>query len=309
MDRPFLQTPEWLAFQQHLGRTSWRLDDGFASATIIRHDVRFGQHYLAIPYGPELNLDAPTNGLRNSVLKLGRELYTLGKEQGSMFVKLEPMHDMVPELMIREGVRLYPSGRSMQPRATMVMDLAQSEDELTNHLHHKHRYNIALAERKGVSVQESRDAEAFWTMLQKTSEHDDFRTHGKLYYKKLLNFFTPTSSGASGLTTRLYFAYHGGQPIAGVIILEHGKTAYYLHGASDRTQRALMGPHLLHWTLIKQYKAAGFSWYDFWGVDAAKWPGVTRFKLGFGGRVIEYPGSFDLVLKPFWYWLYKMLPR
>jgi lipid II:glycine glycyltransferase (peptidoglycan interpeptide bridge formation enzyme) len=304
MDRPFLQTPEWLAFQKSLGRKVWRLDDGFIKANIIRHDVRLGPNWLYIPYGPELNLELAKEGLRNEITHFAAFLRGLAKQQGSMFVKIEPTHDMVIELLYRNGVRLKKSPHAVQPMHTVVMDLTLTEDQLLDGLHHKHRYNINLAERKGVTVDESDDVEAFTKMLEGTSAKGDFRAHPKLYYKKLMNFF------ASGPTrTRLFFAYHGGAPIAGVLMLEQGKTVYYLHGASDNEQRALMAPHLLHWTLMKRYKAQGFKWYDFWGVDARRWPGVTRFKFGFGGKLVEYPGSFDLVRKPFLRWAYNHLPR
>lgn len=305
MDRPFLQTPEWLAFQRSLGRATWRLSDGFLTANIIRHDVRMGQNFLSIPYGPELNFDQQDHGLRNQVWKFVRDVRALARTEGSMFIRLEPMHDMVVELLVRNGLKLKRSKTSLQPHRTLVMDLSRSDDELLNSLHHKHRYNINLAQRKGVTIGASDDVDTFWKLLQQTAEHDDFRTHGQMYYRKLMNFF----SGTGALKTKLYLAYHGGQPIAGAIILEHRGTAYYLHGASSREHRALMSPHLLHWSLIQQYKKSGFSWYDFWGIDADTYPGVTRFKLGFGGQVIEYPGAFDLVLKPFWRWLYKVAPR
>lgn len=304
MDRPFLQTPEWLAFQKSLGRKVWRLDDGFIKANIIRHDVRMGQNWLYIPYGPELNLEMAKDGLRNEVSHFAAFLRGLAHREGSMFVKIEPTHDMVVELLYRNGLKLKKSPHAVQPMHTTVMDLTQTEDQLLDKLHHKHRYNINLSERKGVTVDETDDVEAFWKMLKETSGRDDFRPHPMLYYKKLMNFF---ADGA--VRVRLFFAYQGGRPIAGVMMLEHGSTVTYLHGASDREHRALMAPHLLHWSLIKQYKAKGFKWYDFWGVDSARWPGVTRFKLGFGGRLIEYPGSFDLTLKRFWRWLYNHAPR
>lgn len=297
MDRPFLQTPEWLAFQRSLGRKTWRINDGFLNANIIRYDVRLGQNYLSIPYGPELNLDQTDAGLRNQVWRFVRDLRGLAHAEKSMFIRLEPMHDMVPELLIRTGMHLKPSRRTLQPRATVIMDLEKTPDQLLDALHHKHRYNISLAERKGVTISESHDIDTFWRLLQHTAEHDDFRTHDHLYYRKLLNTFP---------NAKLFMAYVGGTPIAGALVLEHAHTAYYLHGALDREHRSLMAPHLLHWTLINRYREAGFHWYDFWGVDSEKYPGVTRFKLGFGGQRVEYPGAFDLVLKPFWHWLYTL---
>jgi peptidoglycan pentaglycine glycine transferase (the first glycine) len=306
MDRPFLQTPEWLAFQKSLGRKVWRLDDGFIKANIIRHDVRFGQNWLYIPYGPELNLEHAREGLRNEISHFTQHVRDLARREGSMFVKIEPTHDMVIELLYRNGMKLKKSSRHIQPMRTVVLDLTQTEEELSDKLHHKHRYNMGLAERKGVTVQETTDAERFWKLLKSTAEHDGFRTHDMLYYKKLLNFF---NGHMSGPRARLFFAYYGGKPVSGVLMLEHGKTVYYLHGATDRQYRSLMAPHLLHWYLIRHYKKLGYKWYDFWGIDAAKWPGVTRFKLGFGAQQIEYPGSFDLVFRPFWRWLYHKVPR
>lgn len=303
MDRPFLQTPEWLAFQKSLGRTVWRLDDGFIKANIIRHDVRFGQNFLYVPYGPELNLDLSADGLRNEIRHFTAFLKGLARQQGSMFVKLEPTHDMVVELFIRNGMHLRKSKRHLQPMFTVVADLTHTEDQLLDALHHKHRYNINLAERKGVTVEESHDGTAFWKMLERTAERDLFRTHGAHYYQKLLTAF---ASPEGELRTRLFFAYRGGTPVAGVLMMEHGSTVSYLHGASDRDHRALMAPHLLHWTLMRRYKERGFKWYDFWGIDAQKWPGVTRFKLGFGAKLVEYPGSFDYVARPFWTWAYNL---
>ena len=306
MDRPFLQTPEWLAFQKSLGRKVWRLDDGFIKANIIRHDVRLGQNFLYIPYGPELNLDLAKDGLQNEVHHFTAFLRGLAKMENSMFVKLEPMHDVVVELLYRNGAHLKKSVRHVQPMFTSVIDLSQTEDQMTDAMHHKHRYNIGLAERKGLTVEESKDVDAFWHLLERTARTDAFRPHPRTYYAKLMNAFTDRNGE---LRTKLYFAYQGGKPIAGVLMMEHGATVHYLHGASDRDLRALMAPHLLHWELIKRYKTAGFSSYDFWGIDSVKWPGVTRFKLGFGGRRVEYPGSFDLVRRPFWRWLYNRVHR
>ena len=66
-----------------------------------------------------------------------------------------------------------------------------------------------------------------------------------------------------------------------------------------------MAPYFLHWELIKIAGCEDMDEYDLWGIDEKRWPGVTRFKRGFGGKEVQYIGSFDLVFKPVWYWAYK----
>ncbi len=104
----------------------------------------------------------------------------------------------------------------------------------------------------------------------------------------------------------LFLADFKNKIIAANIVVFWEKTAIYLHGASDYEQRNLMAPHLLQWEQIKEAKKRGCIEYDFWGIDEKKWPGVTRFKKGFGGREVEYPGAFDLIFQPVWYKIYKI---
>ncbi|HXV27082.1 MAG TPA: peptidoglycan bridge formation glycyltransferase FemA/FemB family protein [Candidatus Paceibacterota bacterium] len=304
MAASFLNTPDWLAFQRALGRKVWRLDDGIMRANVIRHDIRLGKNYLYVPHGPELNLNA--SGAHNAVKRFHDRLMGLALEEQSVFVKLEPLQDAVMEQLYRNGFRPRPSRRYLQPQRTVVMDLSRSEDALLSAMHHKTRYNVLLARRKGVSVAEIGDADVFWNLLRRTGERDGFRTHPRAYYRELLSYF---GREGSALRTRLYAAFANDRPLAAALVLEHGDAAYYLHGASDRQFRQLMAPHALHWDLILRYKKNGFASYDFWGVDARRMPGVTRFKLGWGGTVRERPGSFDRPLSSFWYFVYRHLPR
>ena len=131
--------------------------------------------------------------------------------------------------------------------------------------------------------------------------------------KRLLDFFSADKSfdiASRKIEIRLYLAEHQSKAVAGAIILLYGDTGYYLHGASDYDQRSLMAPYALHWFIIKYLKTSrqslAASRYDLWGIDARRWPGVTRFKLGWGGRTVEYPGSFDLPISKFWYLAYRV---
>ena len=89
----------------------------------------------------------------------------------------------------------------------------------------------------------------------------------------------------------------------------YGETATYLHGASGSFHRDVMAPYILHWRIMQDAKQHGFKKYDLWGIDEERWPGVTRFKTGFGGTVVEYPKSIDIVFRPMWYKAYRIIKK
>ena len=67
-----------------------------------------------------------------------------------------------------------------------------------------------------------------------------------------------------------------------------------------------MAPHLLHWRIIQEAKRRGFQYYDLWGIGEKRWPGLTRFKKGFGGEMVHYPPSIEIVYRPLRYRLYRL---
>lgn len=308
--RSFLQTKGWLDFQESIGHKTWRFDNGKIRANIIQHKISFGwlrinpfgKNYLYISHGPEIFFDNLSGGLKNEVDNFLRYLKKLAKENKSIFVKFEPLADVVAELVFRKGIKR--SAKHIQPSRTVIVNLGLSEKDLLSRMHHKARYNIRLAEKKNLRLEESTDINIFWKLLQNTAKKDRFYTHTKDYYEKLLKFF---QNGE--LKTRLFFVLHNGQHIAGAIVMSYGDTVYYLHGAMDRNYKELMAPYFMHWEIIKTFKATSCKYYDLWGIDAQKWPGVTRFKLGWGGDIKEYPGSFDLVVSKFWYLMYKIASK
>jgi len=303
--KSFLQTQDWLDFQKLLGRQTWQFDDGKIKANIIQHAIPFGKNYLYIPHGPEVNFGEIQSGLKNEIDNFLKYLKDLGKENKSIFVKMEPLDDVVMEVIYRKGLKH--SKKSIQPTRTVLVNLNLPEEELLDRMHHKTRYNIRLAEKHGLQAEDSNDVETFWKLLKKTAKKDRFYTHTKDYYEKLLSYFShDREKNMTELSTWLFLVCHKDKPISGAIIMTYGDTAYYLHGAMDRDYKSWMAPYLMHWEIMKWAKARGYHHYDFWGIDAKHWPGITRFKLGFGGHETEYPGSFDLSVSKFWYLMYKI---
>src|SRR3990167_487021 len=302
--KSFLQTEEWLKFQKEVSHKTWRFDDGKIWANIIKYPLPFGKSYLYIPHGPEIEFDRIKSGLKNELANFIKYLKDLAGEEKSIFVKMEPLLDVVAELIYRKGIKK--SSKQIQPQRTVIVDLGLSEEHLLGRIDRKTRYNINLSEKKGLSLEESDDVEEFWKLLKQTAKKDRFSTHTKEYYKKLVSFFREGE-----LRVKLFFVKYKNKYIGGAIVMIHHNTAYYLHGAMDREYKNLMAPYFMHWEIIKFLKlitnnSQPIDCYDFWGVDVKKWPGVTRFKLGWGGELKELTGSFDLPVSRAWYLLYSI---
>jgi len=187
----------------------------------------------------------------------------------------------------------------VQASQTSILDISKSEDEILKNMHQKTRYNIRLAERKGVKVRvgEDEDFDKFWEIMNETKERDGFRLHSRKHYERMLDLDF----------VELIVAEFGGQIIAANIVSYFGDMASYIHGSSSNKERKVMAPFAVQWFSVKRAREKSCKYYDFNGTDDIKWPGVTRFKKGFGGEIIDYPGAFDFVIDNFAYLVYKSM--
>jgi len=189
----------------------------------------------------------------------------------------------------------------VQPAHTLVMDLDKGEEELLAEMRPKTRYNIKLAERRGVRVRfsaDERDMETFLKLAQDVAVRSPFRYHLPEHYRAMLKVLAP-----AGMLT-LAVAEYGGRSLVVHILVKFGDTVAYVHGASGSGERNVMAPHLLIWESIKRAKRQGAAIFDFFGAAPPgagvdhPWAGITRFKEGFGGRRESYAGAYDYVLQP-----------
>jgi len=285
-----------------------------AAATIIKRPLWGGYSYWYSPRGiilkPGLREEKRTE-LENF---LSAEIKKI--DSGAIFLRIEPR---APVAVINRESRItkyrfkIKKTLDLQPRQTLILDLILNEAELLKGLQQKTRYNINLAAKKGVEIKEGRSADfsEFWRLLNLTGARDNFRLHGARHYQNLLggkNAAGPNQSGTNDFI-KLFFASYNGKNIAACLFCFWGDKATYLHGASDNEFRNVMAPYLLQWSAIKKAQEDGYKYYDFYGIDEKKWPGVTRFKLGFGGRPENYPGTYDIVFNPVLYGSYKFIRK
>ena len=317
----FLQSWEWGEFQQSLGRKIWRLgvldsQSLVASALVIKHNLPLGRNYLYCPRGPIFETKNQGLKTKNYLDELLEKIIEIAKQENSLFVRIEPPVEKSNELNLKSLV----ATQFVQPKDTLTLDLSKSEEQLLSEMHPKTRYNIRLAEKKGVTVRigVKEDFEKFWQLNQETASRDSFKTHPRNYYQKMLEVLSPDF-------LKLFLAEYEGKVLVVNLVIFFGDTVTYLHGASSNEYRNLMAPHLVQWRQILEGKKLGFKCYDMWGVLPLKtqqattentegaehtehhsWQGLTRFKRGFGGQEINYIGTYDLILNSFWYNMYKI---
>ena len=195
-------------------------------------------------------------------------------------------------------------------RYDILQNIDIDEPTLLNNIKGKTRYNINYAIKKGVSiieVQNDSDFDKFYDLLIDTSKRQNYGIRDKKYYKLLFDKLVSTNSGA------ILIAKHEQDILAAWFLSFYDEVGYYMYGASNVVKQNFQASSLLAFEAMKLAQKKGCKLFDFWGVDKdlsdknSKYYGVTRFKLGFGGEVIEYMDSYDLVLKKPFYYLFIIL--
>jgi peptidoglycan pentaglycine glycine transferase (the first glycine) len=320
-DGGFLQSEYWREFQESVGRKTFSLrkesDNGniFVCANMMAHTLPIVGKYFYAPRGPVIQT-------RNSKLEFFfDDLIKLAKKNDVGWIRIEPKSDGELEMIRNIGgmhannLKIVKSSVDMQPVEILMLDISKSEEELLVQMKQKTRYNIRLAEKRRVSILWSMEhgarnknwIEEFLKLVKITAERDKIAVHPDNYYRKMFEII-PSD------ILRLYIAKYKGKTIAANMILFFGKTAKYMHGASDNDHRDVMAPHLLQWQAIRDAKKAGCVRYDLGGIkiqNTNRWAGITKFKSGFAPNTepIKFPGCYDIVLKPTKYSLYRILQK
>jgi lipid II:glycine glycyltransferase (peptidoglycan interpeptide bridge formation enzyme) len=293
----FFQSWEWGEFQAVAGYRPIRLCvDGTYIQGFV-HSLPLGLVYVYWPRIWNIDYRIMEHAIRMHV-------------KNALFSRVEP--SSVAEFQIPNSTFHIPN---RQPQHTLILDLTKTEEQLLSDMHSKTRYNIRLAEKKGVEVREGKHIDWFWDLNKETRERDGFKSHEKSYYQALLQL----------PIVHQLTAFFDNTPIASQIYIGNKGVCTYLHGASGNAHRNLMAPYLLQWESIRIAKKFGNTQYDFFGVarpqtdgetfhtyswnKADKLSGVTRYKAGFGGEVRSYPDAYEVPLRPVLYSCFRFLKK
>lgn len=239
-------------------------------------------------------------------------LQKIAKENNCIFIKCEPKIE-VTQLNGDTVTQLrkwgFVEGRSLFTKYNFVLDVRPSESELLASFKQKTRYNIKVAEKKGVKVEIDNSEAAFERYLELTEEttkRQGFYAHGRDYHKKMWSVLHKAD------IAQLLTAKYNGEIITTWVLFKFGDTLYYPYGASTREHREVMANNLVMWEAIKLAKKWGCLYLDMWGAlgpDADSkdpWYGFHTFKSGYNPRAVEYIGTWDYVAKPILYKIYRL---
>jgi len=320
--RPLHQTMVWARFMAWLlGPENVEFYDGEngedharAQSFVYVYPLPLGTSWLYTPRGPL------TIGGTSAAQQLLSEASM--RHPNAVWTRWDPLSDEGESKGLMHGSR--EAHAHFHPLSTLLLNLTQSEEEILAQMKPKGRYNIRLAEKKGVQVFAWSIQQGQWTALdegaptlsfeeavmhftqlaRETTARDKFSGHSASYYK---NFLTSLDEHAFLLLARFE-----GTWIAGGLFTIAGETCTYYYGASGSAHRAVMAPYLVQWSAIVRAKKHGCAWYDFLGIATPDSPaeedrslaGVTDFKRKFGGEVRTGGRAFEKIHRP---WLFFLI--
>jgi len=299
-----LQSAAWGELKAGFGWRPERIQVGEVGAQILFRRLPLGLSMAYLPKGP----------LGGRWEQLWPEVDRLCRRRGAILLKLEPDAWEEEEAGLTGWLAGFrPGGTPVQPRRTALISLEGPENAWLERMKQKTRYNIRLAERKGIEVSLSQDVAAFHALMLVTGKRDGFGVHSLAYYQRAFQLFEPQGKAA------LLMASYEGRPLAGLMAFCAGERAWYLYGASSDEERSRMPTYLLQWEAMRWAANKGCTTYDLWGVpdcDEVRleaefeqrhdglW-GVYRFKRGFGGQIKRAAQTWEKIYNPALYHLYR----
>lgn len=311
-----LQSYEWGEFREKTGvkvirrgvKEKGKLVDGFQ---LTIHPVP--RTNRTIGYLPKGNL--PTK-------EVLAELEKIGREENCIFIQLEPNVVRLPNTKYQILNTLARAAHPLFTKYTFVMDLTKSEEEILKNMHPKTRYNIKVATKHGVEIREDNTDEAFnryWELTEETTRRQKFYAHTKKYHKLQWETLQKPKNQElrtkNALTSHLLTARVDGKILTTMLFFVFQDTLYYPYGASSNEARNTMHSVLTMWEGITFGKKLGLKKFDMWGSlsdtpdERDPWYGFHRFKQGFGPELVEFIGSYDLIINPMAYNFYKVADK
>jgi peptidoglycan pentaglycine glycine transferase (the first glycine) len=290
-----LQTRAWGEFKKQQG---WQphyiiFDELKVSALFLSRNVPLLGDVWYCPKGPGVSFVADMAALGTEIKKAHPQAFV---------VKAEPeiVGPMTPPGWVKSPFDIHIS------QATYKIEMQERLDDMLVGFKQKTRYNINLADKKGVRVRAAgyseEAANTLYSLIEQTQQRNGFMVRSRAYCLGYWKAFCEAGQG------QIFLAEFEGKPIAGAFVMHLGTKAWYKDGGSDRQHSSLMAPYVLQWEIIKWLHERQIRIYDLVGIprfgdETSPLKGLIQFKSGFNGHYQEFIGTWDLPLDD---WKYKL---
>lgn len=298
---------------------------GICSAVVV--SAKRGRH-LAVLYGPSAQMrnakcevrkgDTSHFDIRIShfLQVLVEKMKEIAKEKNCAFIRMSPFWSSSdPGADVLKSLGFRPSPLHMLAEHVWYLDLeGKTQEDVLMGMRKTTRNLIRRAEREGVVVERSNDAvrdlPIFFELYEETRRRHHFVPYPEDFIRAQVKHFSESDECA------LYIARFNGEPVAASVHMIYGGETSYHHGASTAKYPKCFASYALQWKAIRDAISRGDNIYNFWGiapgrrvengkwkVESAKHPfaGVTTFKTGFGGQVLELVHCMDLPITSKYY--------
>lgn len=294
--QPFFQSWNWGEVQERLGNTIYRLGlykgmQLLGICLVVEIRAKRGSHFH-LRHGPLLtNFPSQLDPLLTFIKEKA-------KERGVDFIRMSPLLEANTfdiSLLRSRGFRNSPI-HNMDAENAWALDLDTSEEELLSGMRKTTRYLVRKAQTLPIEIStrtNPSDFKSFMNLYETTSKRHKFIPHRGVAEEFAI--FTKTDEA------KLFIARYKKKVLAGALVIFYGNQAVYHHGASSDEYRKIPAAYAVQWEAIKEAKKQGKKLYNFWGVVPPEkpkhpWQGLTLFKMGFGGRRVNFIHAQDLPL-------------
>ncbi|WP_201783524.1 lipid II:glycine glycyltransferase FemX [Herpetosiphon geysericola] len=324
-----LQQAEWGQLKAQFGWQPQRIaiynQHGFCAGAQVLWRSQYGLRVAYVPRGPIWSADQAANRL------LLQSLERLARKRWAAFLRLEPnlldagTPDQLHSELLLAG---YEPSSSMQPSASIHLQLEPELAALQAQASKGHRADVRRAERQGVTIRvgtTEADLDQFYAIMQATSQRAKFGIHSREYYAQAWRLFGGDQPDGAA---RLLIAEREGRVIGSFLVFAQGAEAQYMYSGTNEEGLKFAASHALQWAAITWAKQRGCTLYDFWGIpeaflaletttdpaererleqaaQATGMAGVYRFKKGWGGQPVRYLPAYDRVFLRPAYWLWQ----
>ncbi|MBQ3296442.1 peptidoglycan bridge formation glycyltransferase FemA/FemB family protein [Candidatus Saccharibacteria bacterium] len=288
----FLQSPEYGRMNEILGsKVIYDNFDGKGFATMVVRNAKRGR-YLEIPCGPLI--DWEDKSVAREVLD---KISEIAAKEKCVFVRIRPQLTATAEnLQILSGLGFKKSPMHLAAEHTVILDLTRSDEEMLASMRRQTRYEVRRGVKMGLTVSRDNSEEIFREFHAVQAETARRQNFVPPSLKTLL-----AEREAFSDKIWIYKVINENEPVAYGLIVGSGLEADYYEAASTLLNRKLPGAYMLLWQAMRDLKKDDYERFNLWGIAPAGQPhhryaGVTTFKTGFGGEVVEFVPAHDLVI-------------